>query len=112
MTKVIIDRKRWLHAETNSQLLRKSDGKMCCLGFACLALGFSEEDIAGHSTPLHTKKVIPGLSIKNINNEYIDTRTTSYLMWTNDYTGMSDTEREARIIELGKKAGLEFEFVG
>ena len=36
-----IDRRTWLRGEGASQsfLLREADGKMCCLGFACLAAG-------------------------------------------------------------------------
>jgi hypothetical protein len=48
-----IDRKLWLRGEGSrySKLLRGLDGKMCCLGFASLALGEIKETILGLGAP-------------------------------------------------------------
>jgi hypothetical protein len=48
-----IDRKLWLRGEGScfSKLLRGFDGKMCCLGFASLALGEIRENILGLGEP-------------------------------------------------------------
>lgn len=50
---LIIDRKRWLRGEGEevSSLLRRYDNKMCCLGFLCLAIGFSPTQITGIASP-------------------------------------------------------------
>lgn len=44
---VVINRKTWLRGEgiIPSRLLRSLDGKMCCVGFICLAEGAPEEAI-------------------------------------------------------------------
>lgn len=49
--KLVIDRNRWLRGEGGavSKLHRISDGKMCCLGFFCYALGAS--DLEGFASP-------------------------------------------------------------
>jgi hypothetical protein len=48
-----IDRAKWLRGEdsVDTYLLRKRDGKMCCLGFLCLAAGFSRLDITDVGEP-------------------------------------------------------------
>lgn len=51
---LIIDRAKWLRgtaAVRGSYLLRKEDGKMCCLGFLALACGYTKEEIRGKSSP-------------------------------------------------------------
>ena len=52
-----IDRKRWLRGEgpSLSALLRKSDGKMCCLGFKAKALGIADADITDKGHPRSTR---------------------------------------------------------
>lgn len=52
--KLVIDRSKWLQGEASvvSMLLRPQDGKMCCLGFYCLALGAPEKSINRVHTPL------------------------------------------------------------
>ena len=48
-----IDRAKWLRGEdsVDTYLLRQRDGKMCCLGFLCLAAGFSRRDITDVGEP-------------------------------------------------------------
>jgi hypothetical protein len=50
---LIIRRSKWCRGEGSgqSQLLRPSDGKMCCLGFYALALGLKEEQIHSKDAP-------------------------------------------------------------
>jgi hypothetical protein len=53
--KLVIDRSMWLHGEGivggESSLLRTRDGKRCCLGFYCAALGVPDEDLADRPMP-------------------------------------------------------------
>lgn len=51
--KVIVDRKRWLHGEGRdgfSVLYREEDGKMCCIGFACVEAGMTIDQITNVTT--------------------------------------------------------------
>lgn len=48
-TEFTVVRDKWLRGEgaQKSYLLRRSDGKMCCMGFYALACGYDVEDIVG-----------------------------------------------------------------
>ena len=61
MKKLVIDRQRWLRGEgvDESYLLRKHDCKMCCLGFYCLLLDLTPEEIVGKTTPAQLDVEIP-----------------------------------------------------
>lgn len=117
---VVVDRKRWGRGNPkNTALLCRFTDKQCCLGFACRAMGFSRGDILGEGNPSDLVEwneyrsapslVIPGLTkAKEVDN----TRICNALMKTNDTDKLSDSRRERRITELGKRIGLRFVFKG
>lgn len=121
--KVVVDRAKWLHGEgpSMSMLHRAHDGKMCCLGFACLAAGVTKEQMQTYTDPadlmrrfhdnLQPLPALEGLIRREKNVPYPNT-TASILMEDNDKEGIKDNLREKRIIEKGAKAGIAFEFVG
>lgn len=129
MMKVVIDRSMWYRGlgDSGSALRRRSDGKMCCLGFVGIACGYTPEQISGMSTPddvlnfgqghvrapAETSKWPEALAAKTMfDNGWGDTALTNSLITVNDSLTMGDDEREKRIGNLLASAGVEVEFVG
>lgn len=88
MKRIVINRKIWRTATHGVGItqLRNLEGFKCCLGFMCEQLGFAE--IYGNTDFSEEAIVI------NDNNE------------------LDDVSREAKLIELGLKHGVEFVFEG
>lgn len=134
MEKLVIDRQIWLRGEGEeaSFLLRKTDGKMCCLGIYLLQRGVEPEHLMGVATPDdlldhhiedHPKfpdwMVIEG----NRNSQLINSPITNRLMSINDATialerdqdGMPEPNPaavdEARLAATFAEVGVEVEFV-
>lgn len=106
MINVIVDRSRWLRGSENSRLLR-DDGKMCCLGFVCLKLGYTEKEIKNKNTPyeLSFDEMFGDFSTHNAQKN-----TVYDLMKVNDSPNIDDKKRESKIITLGQKIGIQFKF--
>lgn len=120
MLEVVIDRTKWLRGEGGfrSSLLRESDSKMCCIGFACLAAGMSEEMIVERSTmasirhhPALCDQIPDSLAGLFAPDGPWENSTCEALYARNDEIDLAEAEREARIISGGAKAGLEFKFI-
>ena len=118
MLKVRIDRARWLHARNkktggSSMLLRRSDNRMCCLGFACLAAGLTEADIVGVTVPIR----LPQQARQQLPSEwfsesaYATADLIAVLVAAND-TIEVDATRERAVIKDGKALDIDFEFYG
>jgi hypothetical protein len=130
MLDVVVDRNQWYrgHGHYSSRLrindatlqaemdLHTSDiGKMCCLGFACLAAGLNAKEIGNvgypHSLPRQVGIQLPA-SLERVakleDDEYGDQKIGS----VNDNISFTDEEREKAIIVLGLKYGINFTFVG
>ena len=115
MLKVIVDRKGRLRGKGPSELRSQYTGKMCCVGFACLAAGMSESDIAGKLTviPANFERVgIPEELEPLMTKAGFSTPGAHNLYTINDYTEYEDSNREALIKRLGTEVGLDFEFAG
>lgn len=124
---VTVERRRWLRGEgsTPSRLLRSTDGKMCCLGFACLALGKTEDEIRDRKSPLSRNIVTPDDRIvENSRAPGFDTclieidhrgpqhrDETTKAMSVNDETGLDDPFREGRLTALLEPLGIDLVFV-
>lgn len=60
LKKLTIDRKVWLRGEGEGELLRASDGKMCCLGIYLKACGKAPRTLLGKAMPSElSKRVLP-----------------------------------------------------
>jgi hypothetical protein len=106
--KLVIDRSKWLRGEgqDESYLLRKKDGKMCCLGFYGLACGLTEEDILMKGTPEEVEVFWgPGSWLVS------GIMDANELMSINDGRHRSAKERELKIAALFSKHGVEVEFI-
>ena len=121
--KLTIDRERWLRGEgsTNSKLLRLSDGKMCCLGFYCIALGLSQEQIREVNSPIGVadKLLAKGIwMVAPVSSEELSGGVrrdvdigAGNLMEINDSVIEMPDKREKLIAEEFVKHGVNVEFV-
>lgn len=106
--KLTIDRTKWLRGAgcEPSRLLRKEDGKMCCLGFYAKACGLTDDDIVGQPNPSGVNRALPDEMLwlfgqQNNSDECLR------LMEENDSSEVS----ESKISEIFAKNGVEVEFV-
>ena len=120
--KLTIDRERWLRGEgsTNSKLLRLSDGKMCCLGFYCIALGLSQEQIREVNSPIGVADKLPTKGIwmvapassGELSGGVSDVDIgAGNLIEINDSVREMPDKREKLIAEEFVKYGVDVEFV-
>lgn len=143
-TKVIIKRSEWsrgnlignalLVDKPNERLLEQAgamgkllptEGKMCCLGFACLALGVSKEQLLDKSTPEDLDCKLEGLteerssyhnnveerSSYHNNVEYVNSDFSNEAVEINDDGDISDKEREAALTTLARSSKFDFKFI-
>lgn len=119
--KLIIDRKKWNGgAEPSVSKLLTDDGRMCCLGFYCLAVGKTEDEILGRTMPnmLMNKKGLELLLDKSgASNDLVLKLSHVNDMDVNVYEGIEPTfnwtlsQREAKITKLFKQMDVEVEFI-
>lgn len=140
MLKVVVERSKWGSGDrlgkNTSKLYNDESGLLCCLGFACLAAGNTLEDIEDLAYPhdliktgvAKVQRPFPALIDESgectcrdegedlehdVNCERVlESSLCRDLTETNDSTSLSAAEREATLINLGQKAGIEFVFVG
>lgn len=118
--KAIIDRKTWLRGDKDSFLLRKRDGKMCCLGQLSLQCGLTQDDIIhkGFLSKLsEMDKILKHPILSQLVKEdryctkYLGSTIARELMNVNDNVGICDDQRETKLIELFKEIDVEIEFI-
>jgi hypothetical protein len=101
----------WFYETYEGKLIRKDGpgkGLQCCLGFVgrvCKIKGMLGK---GMPEQVPSKKWPKGLVDKYGDN----TLVAQELMTTNDRASLSPSEREGKIIKLGREAGIAFSFVG
>lgn len=121
MLKVTIDRQLWIRgaSNNNSYLLRDSDNKMCCLGFACVAAGIPKKDINQVREPasvegiknIRTLEQLLSKSILTEEDRKENSRVCINLMMINDDPGINANEREYMIKQFGLEVNIDFEFI-
>lgn len=128
LLKVVVDRREWFRGRGGdfSNLLTIS-GRMCCIGFACLAAGIPKnrirnEPVVGTISPWFDgpDREVP---FKDPDRITIEVEGLSEILWNgkaktqftayeiNDSEELTDAEREEVLIKLGPQLGLEFEFI-
>lgn len=115
MLDVVIDRKTWNRGggKNNGILRNESTGKMCCLGFACIAAGYSESEINGFGDvdmPYSGRNISTVEGLLDLDN-ILPNNIHGYLVDSNDNDCIDDKIREQEIIEQGKRAEINFTFV-
>lgn len=129
MFKLTIDRNTWLRGESDSNLLRESDGKMCCLGQLSKQCNIADEVILDEGAlngPLNKDKLsteyinhpVIGKLLKEIYKDttanktvYGSTDEAFKLMKINDRFNISEEEREKELVEEFKTIDIEVEFI-
>lgn len=127
MLQVTVKRSQWngntLATVTNS-CLRSASGMMCCLGFACIAAGIPEESLINVSY-VHelTRDIdIPASLLHLLSStaeSWGQSEVSAHLTNLNDNSRWSAlrihpatmADKEAKLIELGRKANIEFTFI-
>jgi hypothetical protein len=148
MLTVKINTRKWVRAGVpkikeeaylflGSSKLINENGNMCCLGFACLEMGFTEQEInrVGGPSGILTRSVANqdeelfrkavsllekhGLISKAEGDNYRNSAIGLDLMSMNDGSAVddlpraeSDIETQARIKSLGRDIGIDFVFEG
>lgn len=112
-----IDRKTWLHGESDgSYLYRRLDKKQCCLGFYLRAQGFTEDQISGIKVPLGVTDKLPTWMIRieplQCSPRGFHSESCSKLMINNDREDLSNEQREKIIIEGFAEQGIRVIFTG
>jgi hypothetical protein len=130
---VIVDRTKWYRGRgfSSSKLLIQNGehtGKMCCLGFASLACGLTEDQIQDKSAPgaacntvLWAGGKIPNRMLRFISTSsydygkkdglYLNFQVTKYMMNINDCMRTKDYVRESQLTELAATIGLNLTFI-
>ena len=129
MRHVQIDRTLWLRGEKDSSLFRPADGKSCCVGLVCVALGVPKEkmahvgtidDLVVEFTDVPKEFVIENESHHECNcdnceegdtRQYTEKHYLSDMYSINDDLATDDTHKETELVPLFAKVGLEVEFI-
>ncbi len=99
-----------LFVEEARRVKDEPDRKRCCLGFFANACGLSDDQICDRSEPLY----VPEDLVRNFASPdwlNLDPTLSVDMMIVNDDEGLSDEDREERLIVLFSKAGHEIIFV-
>lgn len=102
-----ISRREWLRNEgmIASRLLRPRDGKRCCVGIYCRALGISDSVLWDRSWPC-----VGELEFPTWLTEGPDIFTDN-LAVTNDLPGLTEDDREYQIAAVFARHGVVVTFV-
>lgn len=116
--RVVIDKSQWARgAIGESALLNPGTKKMCCLGFACLAIGIKQEEIADKLMP-YAVPPEPGQPSRLANlmfrhglldESWYNTLFANWAALFND-SPMSDEERIEKLTRLAQD-DRHFEFI-
>lgn len=127
VTEFDVKRPQWLRGEGpgSSALLRRLDGKMCCLGFYCLAAGCSRDQIEGVQVPSEmvtgkgniTELLLPDWNLDptkrhpDVVNDLMTANDRPTSIRGLDIDIHSEEEREALITKLFAQMGVKVNFI-
>jgi hypothetical protein len=107
---LVIDRSKWLRGEGDkSALLRASDGKMCCLGFYCLAVGLTENQIRNKGFPQY----LYDNPLEKTEGKWLVDGGMDVIFLTdyNDSGALPEKVREEKLTEIFATHGVTVKFV-
>ena len=118
ITKLTIDRKRWLRGTGSGLLLDRSNNKMCCLGFYSIACGLPKKLITNHGCPADIEMIYdmplpePMQWLRSMDFGRVkSSQLADKLMRANDKISLDPEVREERITRYFAKKGIEVEFI-
>lgn len=108
MNVTVIKKSRWYRGKggVQSVLLRREDGKMCCLGFDCLRRGLNPKQIEGVPSPLEL-----GMRQLKVLKEFTKHYSTTCEINVNEDVYIKDAERIKELRELFKVFNTQLRFV-
>lgn len=107
---VTIDRKKWQRGEGDGELYNSGTGKCCAVGFIALAAGLKEEEIDEKGALPSESRQYPILIPLLFDGKYPSRE--SKIETINDNEDLDDDEREERLGNVAREAGIELTFVG
>ena len=117
-----INRNKWARGGYNGDsMLLNTESNMCCLGFACRALGVSAKTIKQVAMPdsLANRAAQPSYTAKKLgrlvvseDEGYGNSNPTDDAQSINDDEDISDKMREFRLKPILQKLGFAVKFVG
>lgn len=116
-----INRKRWARGGKNGEAaLLNRESNMCCLGFACRAIGFSKNDIKDEFSPkglanisLSACERLDKLVVSGPDgNVWRNSEDTAKAIIINDSGDISDKMREYRLKPILRRLGFDVKFTG
>ena len=114
MLNVTVEMSKWLRGTQPSYLLDVESGRMCCLGFVCLAVGLAERSIRNKRSIAcvsQSAALPPALEKLYSSDNRCDSDVAEQLMMINDELEVPDTERCAKLVRVSKEAEIAFTFV-
>lgn len=111
ITELTIERSKWLRGNPINSTLLRGDGCMCCLGFACAAMGVPPVEMLERDLPVSVGMEIPLLNRPLPDGDFCDTDFTCRAVDINDARGTSDEDRERALTDLFAAAGIALRFV-
>lgn len=117
MHKVIVPRSQWLRGKSghNSMLFDPDTNTGCCLGHAlsqiCEVPLASMGYLTSPASVVHKMTVPENLVTTHAADYLVNSVKCALLMKINDDTEITDTEREAALIDGGVDVGIEFSFI-
>lgn len=111
-----VSRSTWYRGEgsTYSRLLR-SDGKMCCVGFLCKAMGMTDKDIMDKPEVKDTEVAMPNGRLLHYTEAFSPLAESAHILneayEVNDSEIQTDKWREAEITKLFKTVNIDVHFV-
>lgn len=113
MFNLVIDRNIWPRGEggQRSRLLRRKDGKMCCIGQCLEQMGVLRPTLEGTTTAssLGDDPLVPNwMRALNKDTDYED---ISILYETNDNRTINDSEREQYLTKVFARQNITVEFI-
>ena len=107
---LIIDREIWLRGETDSYLMRESDGKKCCLGIYLESCGVDSNSLKqitdAPALPVELPEQAGWLMDGNVNSDL-----GAHLMSANDDGQIRPIEREREIRHFFYQVGITLRFI-
>jgi len=102
--KFTVIREQWFRGQgsSESRLIRKTDGKMCCVGFFCQAEGFPLEQLDGITT--YAK-------LTNNKSDKFENPIDASIYTINDSVYTTDEYKEATLKKAFLDLGDEVDFV-
>jgi len=124
MKKLTIQRSKWLRGEGPGQsyLIRRTDQKMCCLGFFGLACGLNPERMTDVGSPIGIPLMLKETYSKVWSSKVPEAKflfsagggghseSANDLMNVNDNNNLTESDREREITAIFAKNGIEVVF--